>query len=312
MGNLFIQRLQQVTQDSVLDRSEYQALQTYQQTLVKEKTPDTYIGDHVLNSLSRYQNRTSMSFRLPDRPDAIRFDFTPAYSEGDLLTGALIEDKMGNVSQKDNLPQTDDDSNRCAASAVLTAFLISGGGFADALKALGMSQAPVLNYENIHLAQEKIYDLSNSDNREGLSLSASYRHQVQSGKIVSASAEGEVVNAAKLLGLEVKAILGDTLNTRYQRKPQIDSFFARNPRGSLLVSVHLDTQSGAVLPTDDTHAVNHAVIVYKRQGNYYLLDSGGSYNGMGNSRKALSPSEMSALTFTSTGTIFGLIRNEKA
>jgi hypothetical protein len=312
MGNLFIQRLQQVTQDRVLDRSEYQALQTYQQKLKADKAPDTYIGDHVINSLSLYQNRISMSFRLPDQADAIQFDFTPAYSESDLLTGTLIEDKMGNVSQKDNLSQTDDDSNRCAASAVLTAFLISGGSFSDALKSLGMSQPPVLNYENIHLAQEKIYDLSNTDHRPGLSLSTSYRHQTQSGKIVSATAEGEVVSAAKTLGLEVNAILGETLNTRYQRKSQIDDFFARNPRGSLLVSVHLNTQTGAVLPADETHAVNHAVVVYKRQGNYYLLDSGGSYNGMGNSRKTLNPAEMSALTFTSTSTIFGLTRNPKA
>ena len=308
MGNLFIQRLQQVTQDRVLDRGEYQALQTYQQKLKADKAPDTYIGDHVLNSLTRYQNRTNVGFRLPDQADAIRFDFTPAYSESDLLAGGLIEDKLANVSQKDSLLHTDDDANRCAAASVLTAFLISGGSFADALKALDMPQAPVLNYENIHLAQEKIYDLSNKDNREGLSLSTTYRHQVSSGKIVATTAEGEVVNAAQTLGLEVQAILGETKDTRYQRKSQVDDFFARNPRGSLLVSVHLNTQSGEVLPADETHAVNHAVVVYKRQGNYYLLDSGGSYNGMGNARKALSPAEMSALAFTSTGTIFGLTR----
>lgn len=308
MGNLFIQRLQHLTQDNYLDRGEFQSLKTYQQELKTQKTPATYVGDQVLKSLESYEQRTHIRFRLPAPVNTVSFDFTPAYSEQDVLPGKNIEDRLSHVSQKDNLLTTDDEGSRCAAASVLSAFLLSGGSFADALKKLDLPMAPVLNYENMHLAQEKLYDLSNQDGSPGLSLSASFRYQNSSGRITQVTAHGEVLDAAKTLGLKAEAILGSTRDTRYERREQIESFFARNPRGNLVVSVHLNTATGEVLPADDTHAVNHAVVVYKRQGVYYMLDSGGSYNGMGNSRKTLSLSEMSALTFTSTGSIFGLTR----
>lgn len=308
MGNLFIQRLQHLTQDTYLDRSEYQALKTYQQELETQKNPAAYVGDQVLNSLARYEERTHIQFRLPAPVNTVSFDFTPAYSEQDALPGNTMEDRLAHVSQKDNLLTTDDEGSRCASAAVLSAFLISGGSFADALKKLDLPMAPVLNYENIHVAQEKLYDLSNQDNRPGLSLSTGFRFQNRSGKITEVTPEGEVLTAAKTLGLKVEGILGETRDTRYARRTQIESFFANHPRGNLLVSVHLNTDTGEVVPPSDAQPVNHAVLVYKRQGVYYLLDSGGSHNGVGNSRKALSLSEMSALAFTSTGSIFGLSR----
>ena len=307
MGNLFIRRLQHLTQDNYLDRSEYQSLKAYQQQLKTEQSPSAYMGDRILNSLERYESRTTIQFRL-SATDSIKFDFTPKYAESDLLPGRTIEDRLSQVSQKDNLNGTNDDPNRCASAAVLSAFLVSGGSFADALNRLGLNQAPVLNYENIHMAQEKLYDMSNVDGRSGLSLSTTYRYQRRSGEITSVMPEGEVVSAAKTMGLKVEGILGSTRATQYERKTQVEDFFARNPRGSLLTSVHLDVASGTVRPAQGEDDVNHAVLIYKRQGKYYMLDSGGSYNGLGNARKELSPSELADLAFTSTGSIFGLTR----
>lgn len=311
MGNIFIQRFRSLTQDQVMDRNDLKNLHALKDQMVKDAPRDyeSRQAQNIMHSIDKYEKTINLNYAIPSKDKAINFNFklTPQYSESDLIEGASLSDKLAKVAQSDGLNDTHSDGSRCAAASLVSAFLLMGGTLSELADKLDLSiDRPQMSYEFIHRAQDALYNQNNTNERSGLTMSLSYRYR--GNKITGTTPKNEVANAAKQLGLKVQGILGDKRDTRYQRGDNIDSFFQNNPKGSVIVGVYMDTSNGQVHPPTEAKKVNHAVVVFQEKGEFYLLNSGKSGNGLDNRRSKLSPTQMDQLVVNTQGTIFGVTR----
>lgn len=276
-------------QDQLIDRREWAELKRLGQEAIAEKAPDAYIARHALPYLDQFQTKTRIQYGIPGQ--AISFDFTPAYSELDGVPGATAREQVQYLSQNDNLPETLNDGHRCGAGALVNSWLLLGGSFEDLAQKLNLGKEQKnLNYQNVHLAQEALYTYANTNGQDG--LTTSYNYSYRGDQILSPQLQGEIKAAIDLLGLKSQILMGDRVSTVYQRRDKVEGFWQAQPSGILLTGVHLNTQTGELLPPTSTAAINHFVAIYQHEGAYTLVDTGASDNGRGNSSRTLSPEQL--------------------
>ncbi|PKL75934.1 MAG: hypothetical protein CVV27_12810, partial [Candidatus Melainabacteria bacterium HGW-Melainabacteria-1] len=237
----------------------------------------------------------------------LNFAFTPTYSEADEIAGKTPAEQVANISQSDTLSETQQDAHRCGAGALLNAWLLLGGSFQQAAMRLGLStQQRSLTYQNMHMAQEALYTHSNTDGRDGLTSSLNYSHR--QGQIVSSRLSQEVAVAIDHLGLKATPLMGPTTESLHQRQSAVAQFFSQHPQGVLMAGIHLDPDSGVLHSVSDQHAMNHFVAIHREAGDFYLVDTGASDNGAGNSRHKLSSEDMQGFIYQTPAHVIGLTR----
>ncbi|MFN8576403.1 MAG: hypothetical protein U0354_06060 [Candidatus Sericytochromatia bacterium] len=300
----FKNKLIEFTSDKVLDRKELEQLNSLAKNPnLKDKT----LANYVINDLNRFKDTTNLSYTLNEpmgKAIQLNFTFSPTYSEDDLIKGKDILEIVSNISQSDNLKETNDDGNRCAASAFLNAYLLMDGKFEDISQQFSISKD--LTYKNVHLVQEKIYDMANTDSKAGINSGLTYNYNTKSGEISDINYKGELSEVSKKIGIDIKPLLGKNVQDIYNKKEAIDSFFANNPKGVLQVSVHLDTKTGDLYTPAQNKPENHAVLMFSRNNKFYLLDTGVVTNGAGKALRELNKEQFSAFTETTSGNVLGL------
>lgn len=223
------------------------------------------------------------------------------YIEEEKIPGNDIQEVIANISQKDALDETLYDSYRCGTSSLLNAYLILGGNFEKL--AVKFNTGNDLTYKNIHLVQDKMYKSVKTSRKVGLESSYVY-HFNNSGFITRAKSTGEINNAAREIGLELTPIIGKSIKTINQKKDAVDNFF-NTKAGALQVSVYLNPATGKI--TNNYYGMqNHYVMVFKRDNNYFLADTGQRFNGNGTNIKKLDDTEVNDLIFNSPALISGV------
>lgn len=235
----------------------------------------------------------------------VQLEFTPTYNESDKIEGNTPFEIVSNISQIDSLSETKFDSSRCAPSSLLNAFLLMGGKFDDIAKKFGIDGN--LTYENVHKVQDSIYKLGNTDGQHGITSFNSYKYIVD---IWNPKADGELKPLAEKIGLDVKPLNGLGFNPNFKdndfglvnkRNKAVDNFFSSNPQGTIIIGVRLD-EDGSL----HNFVPNHAVLVFKKDNNFYLANTGLGTNANNSSIKKLSPEEVNELVYSNSSTVFGL------
>lgn len=306
------------TKDGVLDKSEIDALKKKAEE-VKTADPgsaDAQIAEGVIKDLDKYDSSTKMTYTLSSQdsspPVTLKFELTPTYSEKDKVKGKTMEEAISNISQGDSIAATKSDSDRCGAATMLNIAMRTLAAqnpgkspaeiFAMVAEKVGVPKD--FTYENVHKAQDKLYTAANTDKKAGITAGYSYKYDA-SGKITSATATGEVKALADKLGLKLQPLLGPTKDNLDDKKAAVDKFFANNPNGSIMVGVNLDTNTGKISPLSSADDQNHFVEIYKKDGKYYMKDTGATTNGKGEKDKEI---DINTFVYNNPGTTMGVTR----
>lgn len=291
--------------DQVIDKNEMNQLKKIARNT---SSYDREFAVEVLNNLGKYKKRIRLTYTLNEITSNgdidLEFSFTPTYSENEIISGKNTMEIVANISQKDTLPETKADEDRCGPASLINAFIIMGGNFSKLASKIGINKE--FTYKNLHLLQEKIYNLANSDGAPGIESGYKYTSDQETGKIYNIRGSGEIMTAAQKIGLAVKPILGSNMNTIYHRKPEIEKFFIENPRGVLQVGVHLDLITGSITSPTDNKPQDHSIIVFKMNNAYYMADSSGLNNGNGENVKKFTGSDLNSILYNTIGIINGL------
>lgn len=310
-GVSFHRALTNAASDGVVDRTELARLREVNQQLQAEnpQSADAQVAEQVMDGLNGLTEDTNFTQPLPaydgHAPVELEFKVTPNYSEGETVPGDTDIERIGNISQGDGLNSTDDDMHRCGPSSMLNAYLLTSGDFASAAESIGMpADQRSMTYENVHRAQEKLFDDAGIGSQ---GMMTGYEYQTDaSGQIVSGTTTGDAADVARALGLRARPILGSTPNTINQRSSQVDQFFSDNPTGVLQVGVNLNTSSGDVSAVNGNNQ-NHYILIFQRDGQYYMNNTGVASNGNGDAITPISEEQMRAFT-NSPATVTGLTR----
>ncbi|MFN4150212.1 MAG: hypothetical protein ACK4IX_04660 [Candidatus Sericytochromatia bacterium] len=297
-GTSFKNKFFEYVSDKVLDKNELKNLGDLNKN---NKPSDSRLGDAILTDLSKYKNTTKMHYTFDPAQD-VDFTFTPTYAEKDRITGRDMYQVISNISQNDTLEQTKSDGDRCAASMLVSAYLIMGGKFEDLAPKFGVGKD--LTYENVHLLQDKVYQKANTDKEDGLNSGFKYAYKGSSKTITKVEATGEVFKIAPELNIKFTPIIGPSVDKLNQRKETIDQFFYSNPKGTLNVGVYLEEATGDILPPDkNLRPQNHAVLVFKKDEKFFMADSGKINNGDGNNIRTLANNEVDSLVYNTQGIV---------
>ncbi|MFN8673824.1 MAG: hypothetical protein U0457_17310 [Candidatus Sericytochromatia bacterium] len=302
----FTNRFIEFANDGVLNKKELEDLKTIAND---PQIKDKYVANHVLKDLDSFNKTTNVEYSLTDDKGVFRnvkFKYTPSYNELDKVYGRNNFEKIANISQSDALPETLNDGNRCAASSLLNSYIYQGGDFAKLAQKLGVEQD--FTFKNVHLLQEKIYTTANKEG-EGLSTGLSYSYNPITKKITKAEVTGEIVEAARSVGLEIIPLNGSNVNTLNQRKEKVDEFFAKYPNASLQIGIHLDTSSGDLYSVNQQYPENHAVTIVKKDNEFYLVDTGQINNGANDNATKLTPNQMQAFVYSTSANVNGIFLN---
>jgi hypothetical protein len=303
--------LTRLLQDGVLNRQDLTELRTAASQVVPN-SEDAQMAEGLMSYLDSLQETTQVNYTYtPAQGDATtyRFNYTPHYSESDLVAGSNAREQVSNISQNDALPHTNDDGNRCGAASMLDAYLLTGGSFQSASSRLGVTDAgrQPMTYENMHRLQEHLFDRVNTDHNDNLSTGISYNVDANKN-IRNARVTGEVAAAASQLGLQATPLLGTTLQTLNQREAAVNQFFQNQPNGVIQTGVHLDPDTGALRPPTSMQDQNHYVLIFKQGEQYYLANTGVASNGNGSAVRPLSAAEAGMFLNHHPGTVVGLSR----
>lgn len=295
----------QLSQDHLIDRADWQTLKAAGAEANKHKgSADASLARQVLAFLDSTSGVTRIRYGIPGQK--LEFDFTPAYAEGDPIPGATPLEKVGNISQRDNLPETVSDGSRCGAASLLNAWLLLGGSLGEANRKLGLS-GDELTYANLHKAQEALFVTVNTDGND--SLSSSFGYTYRGDTLISTELRGEIKQGIDKLGLKGDLLTGSAVSSLSQRQQAVDSFWKSHPEGVLLTGVYLDTATGALRSPSAAEPQNHFTVIFQQQGQlYYLADTGASDNGANNSLHKLSQDQLAGFVYQSSGHVIGLTR----
>lgn len=313
MTDVFRQQFSQFASNGVIDRNEYLQLRQSAQLTRQQNANslDAQTAEQLMTFLDKQQDTVNINYTLrsPNQAVLFQFKFSPHYSESDTIAGNTTLEQLANVSQSDLLDSTNDDDNRCGAASTLNAFLLMGGQLNDAVRMLGLPNSQSqMTYENIHLAQEKLYDIANTNGEAGLTSGYTYQYGADN-KIVNARSTNEIVKAADTLGLKIQPLMGETRDTLNQREKAVKEFWALRPTGVLQVGVYLDQTTGTMKPlSQDGIQQNHFVLITRHNGHYIMLNSGVLNNGDGSARRVLSQTEMQDFVYRSSGSVNGISR----
>ncbi len=228
------------------------------------------------------------------------------YNEETKIPGNNMFEIISHISQNDKLNETNNDGFRCGAASLVNAFLLMGGNFEKITSKFSLENK--ITYKNIHLLQEKIYNFANRDKNIGLVSSYRYYYD-NTGKIYSSESNGEMYDAAGLLDLKIKPIIGSSVSSIYQRKTAVELFFKNNPQGVLQVSVCLNMETGDISGASK-ETPNHFIIIFKRDDGFYIADTSQRNNGDGNHITKLTETRINDLVFNTVGIISGLTLKE--
>lgn len=297
--------LKQYLADRILDGPEYQQLQKLPGRL-HLNGQDQVLASSLLNLLDRQTGPTGLDFKFGKQ--IFRFYFEPFYSEQGLLQGQTRREVLSKISQGDMLVQTQGDNSRCAPSSLLSAHYLIYGNFQTAFNRLNI-HSDRTTYQLIHLAQERLYNHANTDQRSGLSPAYRVTYNRKTEQIETVEVSGEIRRAADMMALRLQPLTGTTLKTIHQRRPAVQAYLKNHPEAPLLVSVYMDLKTGKLHPpqrgkTND----NHAVLVFKESGKYWLLNSGTPYNGRGDALMALSAADLERFVYNTQGEVYGINR----
>lgn len=310
MTELFRPAFAQAAADKVLDRSELLQLRTLKNQLQKTApaSEETRVAARALQSLDTYKSTTRLNHPIQQadgKPIYYEFQFTPTYSEKELVPGKTPLEIVSNLSQGDSLADTPSDNVRCAASTLINAYLLLGGDFARLPAKLGLpAETSTLTYENAHRVQEALYTQANVQGAKGLNISDSNRYDYGTGRITKPEIVGESRIAAGKIGLKTHALMGPTRDTMSKREAAVKDFIAKHPKAPMYVTVH--GGGPRVTAPQDLEKLDHAVTVYHEAGKFYLLDTGVNDNGAGRAMRQLNSAEVKELLYDNPGYVFGL------
>lgn len=311
MGDVsFRSQFMNSVRDHVIDKHELQNLkQTAAQVQAEDPgSADAQVAQQLVGQLDTENTITMGQMEYPayDGFDAVtvpEFTITPHYAEGDAIEGANGREQIANISQSDTLSGTDDDGNRCG-TVMMNHLTRNGVPFSELAQRVGLpADQREMTYENYHRAQEKLYDSVSPDDN-----GIEYQTQMQTdgaGNITHATVSGEMAQEAQKLGVDLQLIHGPTARALRQRTQAVDQFFTDHPKGSLMVNVHLDSNTGDVSPANNPNAGNHYVMIFKEGNQYYLNNTGVLSNGNSSAVQPLSAAQMRSFTNTH-GDVFGI------
>jgi hypothetical protein len=320
----FRQSLIKLTNDKVLDKKDLAELKQ-KAADVKQADPDSqdaFDAEQVMNFLSTIKDTTKTGYSLikeGSSKETIELDFicTPTYGEKEKVPGNTMREAISNISQGDSLNETKTDKSRCGAATLMNIALRSLADknpekspeeiFAVFAKRAGVPAS--FTYENVHKAQDNLYKLVNKDGVDGLSAEYNIKYNLDDGAIFSAKPSGEIKNLADHLGLKTETLIGPNKDNVDDKKAAIDQFFDKNPKGSLIIGVHL-SDKGEVQPCSSPDQQNHFVEVYKDDNGYFIKDTGGVSNGNspGYDMKLEGEEAKNSFLYKSPGTTIGVTR----
>lgn len=305
--NNFQNAFSHFVEDGVVNKTELNKLKELAKAPdIKDDIHNRKIVDIMMEILDTNQTSPLISRAVDPKtkkPQLVKFDFTPNYNEEDKIEGTTPSEIVSNITQNDGLKETKNDGNRCAPSSLLNAYLLMGGKFEDMAKKFEVGTD--LTYKNVHLLQEKLYNVGNTNSKAGFSSEIS-------DDFINPKAEGELPRLAEKMGMKVKPLTGYSLNKfnfieldiSTQRKGSVDKFFKANPTG--VISILVKANDSGELRQPSRYTGNHAVVVFKKDNDFYLADTGGLINADKKSVKKLSEQEVNDFVYTNEASVLGL------
>ena len=225
------------------------------------------------------------------------------YDETQLIPGDTLLEKLGQVSQLDNLEETTGDYARCSAAATLSAYLLLGGEFARVA-----SQHDVegeLTFGNVHRVQESLYHLANTDDHPGVFGGSVPRYDEQGRLTGWDRAEGDEYHVIlEALELKPSRCYGPTKDAPNDKRAAVREMLADPRPVVFIVGVDEDMESESFAPMVETG--NHYVAMFEHEGVFYALDSF-RYTAK-SALVRLSPAEVEANLFDTPNAIFAVRR----
>lgn len=304
----FAEHLIHLTADGVLDRKDYKQIRQEAKKTAQMGPEDRQLSRHFLGFISKHKQFVKITYRFyrsADEPTRLDFFFAPNYTETEQIPGNTWAEVLSHISQNDTLPETQQDRFRCGASALLSAHFLLKQEFATAFALVGVPlKLPRPTYQEVHLAQEALYNYANTDGKPGLVSAVRYAIYPD-GRVANPVSEGEIQKGADLLRLRLEPLIGATRDSLYQRKEVIQRFWRKFPQGVLLVGVYLDDKSGDVFPPSRSQIQNHFMLVFRQNNDYFWVNSGVSDNGGGQALKKMSASDLQRYLYNTTATLQG-------
>ena len=194
------------------------------------------------------------------------------YDEKDKLPGDHWVERLSYVSQKDKLVNTIADEARCSAAATLSGYLILGGDFNKVASSLNLPSSEI-TFENIHLAQEKLYHMANIDGEPGIYGTTKPIYDDQ-GKLIDWDfrEEDEYHKVVELLGLKVERIFSLSQSKPLDKQEPIERLIGDPLQQVFVVGVMEDLEEETFYPMDESIG-NHYILIFHQNQSYYALDS---------------------------------------
>jgi len=255
----FQTRIQAAAADDVITREEYRELE--QGSSNSERA--------FLNQVKKFPSFSMDGF----------VNFQNFYKEDMVIPGNTNAEIVANISQTDNLDDTDSDGSRCGAACLVNDAILRGGrdGFVQLAHSLGLNNINSLTYENVHLVQEALFDNAGGVNSQGLGINTT-NNQITGGTLP---------RAIELSGRQAVNIAPGNGKTN-----AVNEFFNNNPNGTVILNVRR-TESGTNF---STNSPNHWVTLSKGDdGKFYLSDTFKAQNGSGEHHRALTNAEVQAI-----------------
>lgn len=289
--------------DQALDKYEFQHL--IQMAQKQMEPEDAYLARNLFKLLNHYSSLVHLSFSYVYQHQRWQasFLFSPNYAEDELLQPQSPLQFLSQISQQDLLSETRNDTYRCGAAALLAAHLLLYQNLNLAFQRLQYPIPTSFTYRQIHLAQERLYEWSNTDGEPGLSQRLLYQVE-PNGQIQITRHEGEILQAAHVLGMDVLPLKSSQDQEAVIRGKHILSLWSEHPNAPLLVGVYLEPETGAVLmPHENEQIQNHFVLIFQSHNQLWMYNSGVPDNGRQTALRQISPIEFKNLVLESTGSV---------
>lgn len=303
----FSKKFIDLVSNGYLDKNGFDYLKKLEKS---EDIEDKKFAKQTISNLINFKERIKLEYTIEDVDNNkninLNFVFTPTYSENDKIAGKTIYDIISNISQKDNLDETKSDDDRCGTSSLVNAYLIMGGNLKKLTKEFSLNND--LTYKNIHLIQEKLYDIANVDKINGIYSGFKYKSFLN-GSITDIRPSGEILYASDKIGITIIPLIGKTVKTIDNKKLAVEDFLKKNPKGVLQVGVYLDAKNGNLIKPSANFPQNHFITIFKINNTYYVSDTSHVNNGDGKNVKKLSNIEVNELIYNTSGIINGLLLN---
>lgn len=291
---------QRAIADQVLDKQDLTELEILARAPLEPE--DRFLAAQLFEMFRQYPSvvRLSFGYTFSHQYKRVNFVLTRSYAESDRLPKASPAQMLAQISQQDALAETQSDGVRCGAAALMAAAFLYDGRFYRV-------DSANLNYHQLHLAQEALYQLSNVDGIEGLNQSVEY---LQQGNWLRAIRnQGEINTAASLLNLKLTPLPLELPDTPLMRARLLRRIWDQDPQSSLLTGVFLSGDGKILAPNRFDRLQNHFVLIFRQAGRLWIYNSGQPDNGLGTNAHPMRPDEIKELLLGTIG-IINVVRRE--